>query len=96
MLIGVVDFVWQLTARILSLQDQFILSAQYFKAEKKFDKYFWDYLRQVRFTRGLYFIFIFQIVGISFKFGGIPLMLCGLFSRGLFSREVKSYTHMVY
>ena len=37
---------------------------------------------RARFTRGLYFIFVFKLyVGISLKFGDILLMLCGLFSR---------------
>ena len=40
----------------------------------------------IRFNRDFYFIFVFQTVGISLMFCGIPLMLCGLFSR-----EVKSY-----
>ena len=38
-------------------------------------------------NRGLYFIFVYQTVGISLKFGGIPLMLCGLFSREGYSLE---------
>ena len=48
------------------------------------------YRNRTRFTRGLYFIFLFQTVSISLMFGSIPLMLYDLFSR-----EVKSYVHMV-
>ena len=53
-----------------------------------------EYHTHVRFTCGLYFIFIFQTVSISLKFGGIPLMLCGSFSREGYFRERLNLTRV--
>ena len=41
-----------------------------------------------RFTFGLYFIYVLKTVGICLKFGGIPLMLCGLYSREVYFQEM--------
>ena len=54
------------------------------------------YRTRVRFNRGLYFIFVYQTVGISLKFGGIPLMLRGLFSREGYFRERVNLTRVWY
>ena len=44
----------------------------------------------VRFNRGLHFIFVFL------KFGGIPLMFCGLFSREAYFGEMLNLTRVRY
>ena len=54
------------------------------------------YRTRVSFTRGLYSFYVFSIVGVSLKFGGITLMSGGLYSREVCDRERVKLTRVRY
>ena len=54
---------------------------------KRLSKLHSRYPTLARFTRGLYFIYALQTVGISLKFVGVLLIWCGLYSREFYFRE---------
>ena len=60
---------------------------------------FWapyTYHSHVRFTRSLYYFYVFLTASIYLKFGGISLMLSGLYSREICSREMVNLMWVRY
>ena len=54
------------------------------------------YRRRVRIDRGVYSFYIFSSVGFSLIFGGISLILCGLYLREVNVRERFILTRVRY
>ena len=52
------------------------------------------YSSRVRFSHGLYYFYIFPTVWIYLKFCGITLVLCGLYLREVYGREMVNFTRV--